>query len=614
MTIIEARRICTEYYYKTNPSEEDSFLYTEALKFLIEEAKDADYMVELGGLYYESRQFDLALKYYELAAEYNNLYAISNLGYIWYYGRTGERNYEKAFYYFDKARQMGDIIAAYKVADMHKNGYFVEKDYGKYKEIIEGLYPKVKKARRLNEPLPEIFTRLAKIRSEEGNVKDALRLYDRAKDFLAQRIQTHSNKALDELEKNLTAEVKPSVTSVTHCSMIGFFHENEEYGCFSNWYHAEFDYAGQHYVNSEQFMMYHKVLMFRKYELADQIIQTNDPAKCKKIAGQKFPEFDSELWEKTCVAIVKRGVKAKFLQNRDILKILLNTGNAILAECSPYDKKWGIGIDINDPQRLVIANWKGKNLLGRILMEVREELRQELQNSPDGLIDYVEARELEPITEWNMTAGELKRIPQFYDAIHAYADTLKDYRVRNIFYNDFSLYQWEIAMRENMGGGLPVIGFYEMKQDVYDTVRRLQIQDVETRKRIAFCKKFIPVLQMIEEDEDLKIACKNHSAYTKDKNHPALISYLYDEFMHGAYQSDMVVTNYGELVKECGCEEWVAYPTDERLELLDASHILGCIAWHFRRDHFSEGSLIADSVAEGHMLRMLKCYVDKLEQ
>lgn len=192
MTIIEARKICTEYYYKTNPSEEDSFLYTEALRFLIEEVKDADCMVELGGLYYESRHFDLALKYYELAAEYNNLCAISNLGYIWYYGRTGERNYEKAFYYFDRARQMGDIIAAYKVADMYKNGYFVEQNYGKYKEIIEGLYPKVKNARHLNEPLPEIFTRLAKIRSEEGNVKEALRLYDRAKVFLAQRIQTHS--------------------------------------------------------------------------------------------------------------------------------------------------------------------------------------------------------------------------------------------------------------------------------------------------------------------------------------------------------------------------------------------------------------------------------------
>ena len=128
----------------------------------------------------------------------------------------------------------------------------------------------------------------------------------------------------------------------------------------------------------------------------------------------------------------------------------------------------------------MIANWKGKNLLGRILMEVREELRQELIASLNGHLEYVEARELNPITEWNMTAGELKRIPQFYDAIHAYADTLKDYRVRNIFYNDFSLYQWEISMRENMNGGLPIIGFYEMKQDVYDTVRRLKcrMQDV----------------------------------------------------------------------------------------------------------------------------------------
>ena len=191
MTILEARRVCSDYYNKTNPTEEDTFLYTEALKYLIEETKDSDYMVELGGLYYEARAFDLALKYYELAAEYNNLYAISNLGYVWYYGRTGERNYEKAFYYFDKARQMGDVIAAYKVADMYKNGYFVEKDYEKYKAIIEELYPKVKKARRLNEPLPEIFTRLAKIRSEEGDIKEALRLYDLARDFLAQRIQTH---------------------------------------------------------------------------------------------------------------------------------------------------------------------------------------------------------------------------------------------------------------------------------------------------------------------------------------------------------------------------------------------------------------------------------------
>ena len=191
MNIAEARRICRDFYNLTNPTEDDEFIFTEALKYLIKETKNSDYMVDLGGFYYGKRQFELALKYYDLAAEYGNRYAISDLGYIWYYGRTGEKNYEKAFYYFDKARQMGDTIAAYKVADMYKNGYYVEKDFEKYKSIIEELYPKVKDARMLEDPLPEVFTRLARIRSDEGNVDEALRLYDIARDFLAQRIRVN---------------------------------------------------------------------------------------------------------------------------------------------------------------------------------------------------------------------------------------------------------------------------------------------------------------------------------------------------------------------------------------------------------------------------------------
>ena len=192
MTISEAQKIQRDFYKLTNPTEEDCFLYAEALDFLITETKNPDYMVALGGMYYEQRRFDLALKYYEMAAESGNLYAISNLGYVWYYGRTGERNFEKAFYYFDKARQMGDLIAAYKVADMYKNGYYVDRDYEKYKAIIEELYPKVKHARQLDEPLPEIFTRLARIRTEEEKTAEALRLYEVARDFLSQRLQVHS--------------------------------------------------------------------------------------------------------------------------------------------------------------------------------------------------------------------------------------------------------------------------------------------------------------------------------------------------------------------------------------------------------------------------------------
>lgn len=191
MTISDAKRVARRYHSIVNPSQEEKFCYTEALDFLISKTGDSDIMVELGAFYYEQRDFTLALKYYEMAAEKQNLYAISNLGYIWYYGRTGEKNYEKAFFYFDTARKMGDLVAAYKVADMYKNGYFVEKDIVKYKQIIEDLYPKVKDAQYLGDLLPEVFTRLAKIRTEEGDIDTALSLYDQARDFLSQRIQDH---------------------------------------------------------------------------------------------------------------------------------------------------------------------------------------------------------------------------------------------------------------------------------------------------------------------------------------------------------------------------------------------------------------------------------------
>lgn len=191
MTVAQANRIRRDYYCKTNPTEEERFAFFEALDYLIKETKNPEYMMELGGEYYGEENYDLALKYYEMAAEYDNMDAIIGLGYIWYYGRTGEKNYEKAFYYYDKARKLGNLNAAYKVADMYKNGYYVEKDYEKYKSIIEELYPKVRKSTWLGDPVPEVFTRLAKIRSKDGKVDEALKLYDIARDFLAQRIRAN---------------------------------------------------------------------------------------------------------------------------------------------------------------------------------------------------------------------------------------------------------------------------------------------------------------------------------------------------------------------------------------------------------------------------------------
>ena len=132
-------------------------------------------------------------------------------------------------------------------------------------------------------------------------------------------------------------------------------------------------------------------------------------------------------------------------------------------------------------------------------------------------------------------------------------------------------------------------------------------------QQLDYCLKYIPILEMIDADPSLKEACAKHSAYTKDEKHASLINYLYDYFMKEAYQKGIVVTNYSDLVEEAGMQNKVAEPTEKELKTLSADQILGCIAWHFRRDYFSNGSLIDSSIAEGHMMRMLKAYVEKID-
>ena len=134
-----------------------------------------------------------------------------------------------------------------------------------------------------------------------------------------------------------------------------------------------------------------------------------------------------------------------------------------------------------------------------------------------------------------------------------------------------------------------------------------------TTQQLDFCLKYIPILEMIDADPSLKEACAKHSAYAKDEKHASLINYLYQYFMKEAYKKGIVVTNYSELVEEAGMQDKVGAPAEVDLKGLSADQILGCIAWHFRRDHFSNGSLIDSSIAEGHMLRMLKAYVEKID-
>ena len=155
---------------------------------------------------------------------------------------------------------------------------------------------------------------------------------------------------------------------------VFFFHENDEYGYFSNWYPCIFSIDGIEYQNTEQYFMAQKALLFGDMVSFKKIIETPSPNDCKNL-GRAVSPFISAIWNSKRYEIMKMGNHAKFTQNSELQQRLLDTGNAILAEASPYDGIWGIKLSAKEAEKMEPVLWPGMNLLGRLLMELREEFR-----------------------------------------------------------------------------------------------------------------------------------------------------------------------------------------------------------------------------------------------
>ena len=122
-------------------------------------------------------------------------------------------------------------------------------------------------------------------------------------------------------------------------------------------------------------MMASKALLFNDLEIYGKIFEAKTPQEFKNL-GKLVKNYDSNIWNAHKDRIVIEGNIAKFSQNPDLKNFLLSTGDKILAEASPVDKIWGIGLPEDDDRVLDIANWQGENHLGNALMKVREMLRQ----------------------------------------------------------------------------------------------------------------------------------------------------------------------------------------------------------------------------------------------
>jgi ribA/ribD-fused uncharacterized protein len=143
---------------------------------------------------------------------------------------------------------------------------------------------------------------------------------------------------------------------------------------FSNWSIGQFVVNNIIFNCGEQYMMYKKATLFDDFYISGEILGEKQPSEQKKL-GRKVSNYDDELWSKVRKEIVKYGLRERFKQVKGLRESLISYGNRTFVEASPYDKIWGIGMDENHPDILDSRNWKGYNLLGQILTEIKDELK-----------------------------------------------------------------------------------------------------------------------------------------------------------------------------------------------------------------------------------------------
>lgn len=143
--------------------------------------------------------------------------------------------------------------------------------------------------------------------------------------------------------------------------------------CFSQWYKAPFMSKDHKFPTAEHYMMARKAALFGDTRSLEKILCANSPEEARRL-GRGVRDFDQKIWDDNKVGIVTKGNRLKFAAHPDLAFYLLRTSKFVLVEANPNDKVWGIGLGANDPRAFDPKTWEGENLLGFILMDLRDKL------------------------------------------------------------------------------------------------------------------------------------------------------------------------------------------------------------------------------------------------
>ena len=173
------------------------------------------------------------------------------------------------------------------------------------------------------------------------------------------------------------ADVEKAVAAGERLRFVFFWgHQKTADGkhCLSQWYPSPFTDGEHTFATAEHYMMWRKAMLFGDERTATRVLGAGHPKEAKDL-GRQVGNFEQATWEAERFGIVVAGNRLKFEQHDAERSYLLGTGDRVLVEASPLDKVWGIGLRGDDPRASDPAQWRGLNLLGFALCEVRDILR-----------------------------------------------------------------------------------------------------------------------------------------------------------------------------------------------------------------------------------------------
>ena len=143
---------------------------------------------------------------------------------------------------------------------------------------------------------------------------------------------------------------------------------------FADPYYVPEEKRPMEFTSSEQLFMWFKAVFFEDFDIADRIYKSFSPEEARKL-GRLVKNYDDADWEEVRVDYMKRAVTYKFYQNADLRKQLLDAkyDGKTFVEAAYYDRIWGIGYNESEAEKNV-DNW-GRNELGKILTEIRNQLK-----------------------------------------------------------------------------------------------------------------------------------------------------------------------------------------------------------------------------------------------